>query len=182
MFFFLEIIGWWFALLSQHALPLPSRKLKTPVLSPGPLGHCLWMGISPICCEVSYSKSRRWEKKSGRWDGGDLLMVWLVGSNPLVVNVAGSEPYLFFLFWFFREETKIKNTFPENLQDFPLFSKLWELICSIVFWMDSFSAWAMGCNSWKRPARIPVSRGIHKSSKRKVGFYQHQVILKWYCW
>ena len=58
-FFILKSSWWWFSLLSQHALPLPSRKLKTPVLSPGLLGHCLWMGISPICYEVSCSKSKR---------------------------------------------------------------------------------------------------------------------------
>ena len=46
-------------------------------------------------------------KKKRPREGGDLLMVWLVASNPLVVNVAGSEHDLFFLFWiFFRREQK----------------------------------------------------------------------------
>lgn len=157
-FFYLEIIGWWFSLLSQHALPLPSPKLKTPMLSPGLLGHCLWMGISPICYEVSCSKSKRWGKKSGRWDGGDLLMVWLVGSNPLVVNVAGSEHDLFFLFWFFfRRKQKIPSQ--KICRIFLCFQNYENSFCSIVFWMDSFSAWAMGCKLLKKTSLYPGIKG-----------------------
>lgn len=70
---------------------------------------CEWEFLRFVARWVAPNRGGR-EKKAAE-GGGYLLMVWLVGSNPLVVSVAGSEPYLFFLFWiFFPEGTNIKNT------------------------------------------------------------------------
>lgn len=99
-------------------------------------------------------------KKKRPRDWGDLLMVWLVGSNPLVVSVVGSEPYLFFLFWiFFPEGTKIKNTSQKICRIFLCFQNYENSFCSIVFWMDSFSAWAMGCKLLKKTSLYPGIKG-----------------------
>ena len=188
MFFFLKSSWWWFSLLSQHALPLPSPRDMTKAQDPSAFTRSTWS----LPVNGNFSDLLRGEllqiKEVGKRkvaDGRGDICWWFGWLVPilLVVSVAGSEHDLFFLYiLIFSGGNKNYKHVPENLQDFPLFSKLWELISSIVFWMDSFSAWAMGCNCWKRPARIPVSRGIHKSSKRKVGFNQNQVMLKWYCW
>lgn len=177
MFFFLEII-----------LMMIFIAISTCPPSPIPKAHQVYLVIA---CEWEFLRFvARWVapnrggggKKSGRGRGEICWWFGLVGSNLLVVSVAGSEHYLFFLFWIFflPEGTKIPSQ--KICRIFLYFQNYENSFCSIVFWMDSFSVWAMGCNCWKRPARIPVSSGIHKSSKRKVGFYQNQVMLKWYCW
>lgn len=136
---------------------------------------CEWEFLRFVTRWVAPNQRGR-EKKSGRGTGDICWWFGLVASNPLVVSVAGGEPYLFFFFWiFFRREQKIPSQ--KICRIFLYFQNYDNSFCSMVFWMDSFSAWAMGCNSWKRLVCIPVSRGIHKSSKRKVGFYQNQVIL-----